>query len=139
MIEAPATISAIDGDHALVVMDETGCGRCHEDGGCGGQNIGKMFCHSPRSFRVLNPGHACVGDRVNVAIAEGALRRGAMLAYGLPLLTLFGGALGGSVIAGESGALIGAVLGLLAAWLLVRYKTRARVAGHTHMLPYIRY
>ena len=104
MIDAPGTITALDGEYVIVRMEETGCGRCHEDGGCGGNNLGKMFCSTPRTFRVLNPGAAGVGERVNVVIADGAIRRSALLAYGLPLVALFAGALAGLVLGGDGGA-----------------------------------
>jgi sigma-E factor negative regulatory protein RseC len=138
MIEASGTVTAQDGRYAIVLMDETGCGRCHEEGGCGGNNLGKMFCRTPRTFRVLNPGNAAIGARVTIAIAEGAVRRSALLAYGLPLLALFVGAVGGSALAGEAGAIAGAIGGLLFAWLVLRYP---RLLGKLdqHSQPYIRY
>ena len=138
MIDAQGTITAVNGDTAEVLMDETGCGRCHEEGGCGGHNIGKMLCASPRTFQVRNPGNSAVGDRVTVVIAEGAVRRSALLAYVVPLLALFIGALGGSALAGELGAIIGAVGGLLGAWLILRY-VQAHGAPDRHSRPYIRY
>lgn len=101
MIDAPGIVTALDGDFAIVRMEESGCGRCHETGGCGGNNIGRLFCSAPRSFRVLNPGKSSPGDRVVVAIDEGALRRSALMCYGLPLLALFIGAFCGSALAGE--------------------------------------
>ena len=138
MIDAKGTITAVNGDTADVLMDETGCGRCHEEGGCGGHNIGKMLCASPRTFQVLNPGNSAVGDRVTVVIAEGAVRRSALLAYVVPLLALFIGALGGSALAGELGAIAGAVSGLLGAWLILRY-VQARSTPERNSQPYIRY
>ena len=36
MIDVTGTIVELDGDYAIIRMDETGCGRCHEEGGCGG-------------------------------------------------------------------------------------------------------
>ena len=138
MIDATGIITALDGEYAIVRMDETGCGRCHEQGGCGGNNIGKMFCSTPRIFRVLNPQKACIGDQVNVVIADGAVRRGAILAYGLPLLALFVGALGGTVLAGEIGAIGGAAAGLLGAWLTLRY-SQLRSTSDTRSQPYIKY
>lgn len=120
MIDAQGTITAVDGDYAIVRMDETGCGRCHEQGGCGGNNLGQMFCSTPRTFRVSNPGKAAVGDSVRVAIADGVVRRSAVYAYGFPLLALFVGAIGGSVLAGEAGAIVGAFGSLLGAWFFLR-------------------
>lgn len=138
MIDAQGTITAVNGDTADVLMDETGCGRCHEEGGCGGHNIGKMLCASPRTFQVLNPGNSAVGNRVTVVIAEGTVRRSAVLAYVVPLLALFVGALGGSVLAGEVGAIVGAVSGLFCAWLVLRY-AQAHGSPDRHSQPYIRY
>jgi len=138
MIDALGTIVALDGEYAIVSMDETGCGRCHEQGGCGGNNIGKMFCNAPRTFRVLNPGSSAIGDRVTVVIAEGVVRRSAALAYGLPLLALFAGALIGSSLAGEMGAIIGAIGGLSCAWMGLRY-AQLRGSPDKRTQPYIRY
>ena len=138
MIDAQGIITAVNGDTADVLMDETGCGRCHEEGGCGGHNLGKMLCRSPRSFRVLNPGHSAVGERVTVVIAEGAVQRSAMLAYVVPLLALFVGALSGSALAGEAGAIVGALSGLLGGWLILRY-AQTRGSPDRHSQPYIRY
>lgn len=138
MIDAQGIITAADGDHAIVRMDETGCGRCHEDGGCGGNNLGKMFCSAPRTFRVLNPGKLPIDQRVTVVIAEGAVRRGALLGYGLPLLLLFVGAFTGAIVADDLGSIVGAVGGLASAWLILRY---AQLHGtpNQRFEPYIRH
>lgn len=120
MIDAQGTVSAVDGDYAIVRMDETGCGRCHEQGGCGGHNVGQMFCSTPRTFRILNPAQAAVGDSVRITIADGAVRRSATYAYGFPLLALFAGAIGGAALAGEPGSIVGALGSLLGAWFLLR-------------------
>jgi sigma-E factor negative regulatory protein RseC len=136
MINAHGTIIELDGEYALVRMDESGCGRCHEPGGCGGNNIGKMFCSAPSVFRVLNPEQTAVGVQVTIAIAEGVVRHSAMLAYGLPLLALFLGAFCGSIVAGESGSIIGAVCGLLVAWTVLRFAHRLRSPGRQFQ-PYI--
>lgn len=138
MIDAPGTITALDGEYAIVRMDETGCGRCHEEGGCGGNSVGKLFCNAPRAFRVLNPGNSGIGERVIVVTAEGAVRRSAILAYGLPLLALFVGALGGSAVAGELGAILGSVGGLLCSWLALR-RAQQRGTLDPRSQPYIRY
>lgn len=137
MTEAKGTIISLDGEHAIVRMDETGCGRCNEPGGCGGQNIAQMLCSSPRTYRVLNHAKAAVGDHVRVTIAEGAVRHSATLAYGLPLLTLFSCALGGNALAGEPGAISGALLGLLSGWLIFR-RNQVRSARDERFQPFIR-
>ena len=78
MIEARGKIAAIDGDYALVSISDTGCGRCHEAGGCGGNNLTQMLCTSPKTYRVLNPRQARVGDSVVVVVAEKSVFRGAV-------------------------------------------------------------
>lgn len=116
MIETHGVVTALDGSHAIVRMEEAGCGRCHEPGGCGGQNIGKMFGGGPRLFRVGNPTNACIGDHVGVVVKNAAVHRGALIAYGAPLLALFLGAFLGRYLAGEMGSIIGAVVGVVSAW-----------------------
>lgn len=138
MIDAHGTITALNGEYALVRMDETGCGRCREHGGCGGSNINRIFCSEPRTFHVLNPRKSAIGERVTIAIAEGAIRRSAALVYGLPLLALFVGALGGLTLAGETGAIIGSAIGLLFSWLLLHRAQQSTTPDHRFQ-PYIRY
>ena len=137
-IEASGTITALDRPYALVSMEDTGCGRCHETGGCGGNTMSKLFCSTPRTFRVLNRGALGIGDRVTVVIAEGAVRRSAALAYGCPLLALFAGALAGSFFAGESGAMAGSLCGVIAAWAALHGVHRRR-AAKSRCEPYIKY
>ncbi len=61
MTDAQGTVIALEGDEAVVRMDEAGCGRCHEKGGCGGQNLGRMFCSTSPTYRLHNPGGLRVG------------------------------------------------------------------------------
>lgn len=137
MIEAKGTVVSVEGALAEVRLDETGCGRCHEEGGCGGHNLGAMLCRTPRIYRVDNPAKAQVGQRVTIVVAEGAVRRSATLAYGLPLFVLLLGAASGQVVSGELGAIAGAVLGLLSGWGVSRILQRKRATEGLHQ-PYIR-
>jgi sigma-E factor negative regulatory protein RseC len=137
MIDAQGTIVSVDGEHAVVRMDETGCGRCHEPGGCGGYNIGRMLCTPPRDFKVMNPKLLSVGSRVTVAIAEGSVRRSAIIAYAFPLLILFLGASGGLFFAGEIGAIAGSLGGLFLSAFAIRPLV-ARSASIRHASPFIR-
>jgi sigma-E factor negative regulatory protein RseC len=138
MTDAPGIIIALDGEYAMVLMEKAGCGRCNEEGGCGGNNLGNMLCGSPRTFRVLNKGNSVIGDRVTISIAEGAVRRSAVLAYGLPLLALFVGTLAGSALAGETGSIVGAIVGLTSAWSTLRY-AQIRGTRDSRYQSYIRY
>lgn len=133
MLDAAGIVVALDGDYAVVRVDEGGCGRCHEQGGCGGNSIGKMFCAEPLTFRVLNPKRAAVGEFVTVVSENGLVRRSALIAYGLPLLVLFSGAILGGALAGDAGSIFGALFGLLMSWLALRF---ARLRAQTK--PFIR-
>ncbi|MBS1188948.1 MAG: positive regulator of sigma(E), RseC/MucC [Rhodocyclaceae bacterium] len=129
-------VRALDGREAIVEVEQGGCGRCHEKGGCGGQHLTQMFCSGPKTYRVDNPGGAVVGEKVDVAIVAGALRRTANLAYGLPLVGVIAGAALGMQVAGNPGAMAGSGAGLLIAWLLVRWKVNPGT-GNSDARPYI--
>lgn len=135
--ETQAVVTALDGNYALVRTEAGGCGRCHEAGGCGGANISQMLCNNERTWRVLNPHGAKVGELVRVAVADGALSSGAMLIYVLPLSCFIGGALFGVSLFAETGAIVGAGAGLALAWLVVSRRARQRRCDprfHPHIL-----
>lgn len=131
-----AVVRLVDAGEALVEVAQGGCGRCHEKGGCGGQQLTQMFCSGPRQYRVDNAIGAAIGDRVTVAVAPGSLRQSANLAYGLPVLALVAGALAGGALAGDGGAMLGGAVGLVTAFILVARKS-ARVAGNPASRPHI--
>ncbi|MDR2113577.1 MAG: SoxR reducing system RseC family protein, partial [Candidatus Accumulibacter sp.] len=121
MAEVRGTVTALDGEHALVRITGEGCGRCHEAGGCGGDGgFARMFCRSPKIHRMPNPRGAKPGDEVTVVVGDRTLFRSAVAGYVLPLLGLFPGAALGLELAGEAGSMIGALCGLAAAWGLQR-------------------
>jgi sigma-E factor negative regulatory protein RseC len=138
MAEARGTVIAQDGDRALVHIAGEGCGRCHEPGGCGGHSLALAFCLSPRIYRVLNSRGARVGEEVVVVICERALLRGALAGYVLPLLGLFLGAALGLGLAGDTGSMIGALIGLLAAWALQRTRRVRDVLSGSDSEPRIK-
>lgn len=126
MNETTGIVTAIDGRYAVVRTEENGCGRCHENGGCGGVRVSQMLCTSPRVWRVLNPRNAQVGETVRIAVASGAVSASATLIYVQPLLLLFGCTLIGSLLAGEGGAIAGSILGLAVAWFWVSWQQKRR-------------
>lgn len=131
-----AVVRALEGARARVDVEAGGCGRCHEEGGCGGQQLTQMFCSGPKSYFVDNDLGAQVGDRVTVAIASGAIRQTANLAYGVPLTATITGALVGMWLSGDLSAMAGAVLGLLGSIFYVRYRTVSR-SGKISARPHI--
>lgn len=130
-------IRSVDGPHAVVEIEHGGCGRCHEPGGCGGQQLTQMFCSGPKSYLVENTCGASVGERVTIAIDAGAVARTANLAYGTPLLGAIGGALAGTALAGDIGGMVGAAAGLLAAYAIIRRRGNRNTgnpASHPHIV-----
>ena len=123
-------------EQADVEVEQGGCGRCHEEGGCGGQHLTQMFCSGPRHYQVENSVGAQVGDRVNIAIVPGSVRQTANLAYGFPLLGALGGAMLGALVAGDHGAMLGCLAGLVMAFIVVALRSR-RPSGKLAERPYI--
>jgi sigma-E factor negative regulatory protein RseC len=131
-----AVVRELQEDIALVEIEQGGCGRCHEKGGCGGQSLTQMMCGAPKRYRVANDIGAAVGDRVTVAIAGGSVRRGANLGYVLPLTASIAGALLGMRLGDDPGAMLGGASGLLVAFLYVRRRL-AKGDGFCEGRPHI--
>lgn len=131
-----AVVRALEGRDAVVEVEAGGCGRCHEKGGCGGQQLTQMFCSSPKTYRVDNSLGANIGDRVTVAIAAGSVRRTANLAYGVPLTATIIGAALGTPLAGDAGAMLGAGVGLVISFIYVRLRSQGGSGNFTER-PYI--
>lgn len=140
MIETQATVTAQEGDYALVEANQGGCGRCHEQGGCGGNNASRLFCHGPRHFRVLNPLGVKVGEKVLVGVPDGAVSHSVLVLYLLPLALLVLGAVAGAALmpgARDAAAAAGALSGGCLAWFLAR-RLQARNAHSPRFQPVVR-
>jgi sigma-E factor negative regulatory protein RseC len=131
-----AVIRALDGKEALVEVEAGGCGRCHEKGGCGGQQLTQMFCASPKTYRVSNNLGLDIGDRVTLAIAAGSVRRTANLAYGVPLTATIIGAALGTLLAGDFGGILGAAVSFALSLFYVRMRSHD-ASGKFSERPYI--
>jgi len=132
-----AIVRAVDGDQAVVEVKAGGCGRCHEEGGCGGQSLTQMFCSGHKTYRVDNPSGAKPGEQVTVAISAGSIRRTANFAYGLPLLATIAGAVLGMSLSGDAGAMLGAVGCLALSILYVGFRSRGgsgNIADRPHIV-----
>src|SRR4051794_4144843 len=90
LVEATARIVTFDRGLAWVEPEPgTSCGSCASAAACGAKGIGTAASKlESRRFRLAVPADIAVGDRVVVGIANDALVKGALVAYGLPLLTL---------------------------------------------------
>lgn len=112
-------VTAVDGDTATVEVGvaENGCGRCHEVGGCGGQNLSRAFCHKKRHIVVANTLGVAVGNRVEIGLDDGVIGALATRVYVVPLLGILAGAMVGQAWAndGSLGGVAGALAGFAAA------------------------
>jgi len=135
-ITIQAIVRTLDGTSAHVEVEQGGCGRCHEAGGCGGQQLTQMFCKGPKIYMVDNIIGAKVGDRVTVAIDAGSVSRAANFAYILPLTAIFVGAVLGTLFGGDLSAVIGAGIGLSIAFLYVITRSRSNT-GNLAERPHI--
>jgi sigma-E factor negative regulatory protein RseC len=140
--ESEGRVVRVHRDEAVIEAEaRPGCGRCDETQGCATGTLGKLFCRSPRQFRVRNDVGARPGDRVVVAVAEGVLWRSALAAYGPPLLLLLAGAVSGAALAPEPGgrdlyAALGALLGLAGGAMTARLASAA-LSSRPEILPRI--
>lgn len=131
-----AVVRGLDQADALVEVESAGCGRCHEEGGCGGNNLTQMFCSGKRLYRVTNTIGASVDEHVIVDISPGSISRSANIAYGIPLgLVLLFAMLGGGIF-GDIGAMVGAAAGFLIAMAVLRIKMMSGT-GNQMDRPYI--
>ena len=133
-MESKAIVSRIEGQFAVVeVMPAgSGCGRCHEAGGCGSNLLNQSLRPKKLNFyRLPNRIGAKVGDCVVVAVPEGAVLRAAALAYLLPVLFLIvGAAIGTALSDHDVSALAGAGAGLALGLLVLRVaQSRLSMAG----------
>ncbi|MFZ2972267.1 MAG: SoxR reducing system RseC family protein [Ferribacterium limneticum] len=135
MVSEQTTIKAIvrtlDGKFANVEVEHGGCGRCHEEGGCGGQQLTQMFCGGQKTYRVENTIGADIGERVTIGIAAGSVSRTANFAYILPLTVTIVGAALGALFGSDFSAIIGAGIGLSIAFLYVIARSHGKTGNLT--------
>lgn len=108
------------------------CGACKARSACGHHMINQQQSGQRARLRVPEADTSAyqVGDTVTLGLPEGALMRGALWVYGLPLLLLFLGALIGAslpVTTVDASALLG-MGGLLAGFVINRVMSHR--SGH---------
>jgi len=122
MIEAPGIVDEV-GDTAVWVRlteQETGCGRCHEPGGCGGVRIAHAFGKPNDRFRISDVTGFAEGDLVQLVADDRAALYAGLTSYGWPTLGAILGAAVGTRLDAEPGAAIGLGVGLVLAALMAR-------------------
>lgn len=111
-----------------------GCGVCAGQG-CASRRIAELFQRVPRQYQVESHVALSAGDHVIVGLPEGSVLRSALILYGMPLILMLAGALLAQLwFAGDVGAVVGAVAGLLLSGIFI---ARASLKHLTSMLPMV--
>jgi sigma-E factor negative regulatory protein RseC len=127
MNESEAIVRRLDGDHAWLDL-RSACDACGESGGCGlSDGKGKPL------QRLRNDVGARVGDTVILSVPDGIVLKAVIYCYLLPLSLVIGLAASGMAFAEEAGAIVGAGLGLLSGWIILR-RSGIRLARPTMRL-----
>ena len=125
MLEMRAIIVQLNGQYALVQVNQgNGCEQCNGKG-CGTGKLSQLFCSKPRQFQVDNLINADIGDDVVISVADGAVLRGIGLVYLFPLLLLVLGAMFGSIFVvqpeqRDGYAAMGALFGLAVGFVIAK-------------------
>lgn len=131
-LKTQGVVVAVEGDYARVeYTPQSACGGCQSASGCGTSALSKLFSStSSAPVTVINQLNAKVGDRVVLTLDESIVVRHAFMAYGLPLIGLFTGAitlkaLASAIFEGletllDWAAVFGGGMGLLLGWWITR-------------------
>lgn len=106
------------------------CANCPTPGACQTGLLG--LANRPRRYRLDNELELCVGDHVNLVMAQGRLWRAALASYLMPVLLAIAGAAIGQWWAGDAGAVAGMFSGLWLGFVLLR--RHVVHAHHAHSL-----
>lgn len=90
MIEEKAYIVDVEAPFAWVeTQRKSSCSACQLNKGCGTATLNKVLGQKRTQLKVLNPKGYQVGDQVILGLEEGALLKGSLLLYALPLISMF--------------------------------------------------
>lgn len=123
MIEGFARVVAVESSRVWLEPEQTAsCGTCSSVGLC---SIGKdaLTARKLAARRFQLPGDLGlkVGERVVVGVRDDTLVKGAMTAYGVPLLTILAGGIAGQEWGHSDGlAALGAAVGLAVGLIVAR-------------------
>lgn len=144
MITERAQVLRIENDTAwLQCASQAGCQRCAEGRGCGGGLFSRLLRgrlqEIPVNIRDLPAGESlAINDWVMLGLEPSAVQNAAFLMYGLPLALLMTGIIAGDGLAGDAGALTGAVIGLAGGFMLAR-TLAGKLLGNGRLQPRILY
>jgi sigma-E factor negative regulatory protein RseC len=131
VVEERGVVVRVAGSRAEVeFVRQAACGSCSAKTACGSGVLGELFGRKRHRVWIDNTVNAATGDHVVVGIREGEFVATSLMAYLLPLLTLFAGALAAeSVLGGAGGTELPVVLGAMTGLALGLYALRRWMAS----------
>ena len=89
MIEEKARVIAVENDQLLLEAETSAaCNACQVRQGCGTSVLSRWLGRRFSRFQAPNTVNARVGDEVIVGLAEGAMLKGSVYVYLLPLVSM---------------------------------------------------
>ena len=125
--EVAVVVEAGDGYAWVETRRQSACGACSASDGCGTATLAKVWGDQRTRVRAIATLPLRPGDAVIVGLAEGALLRGSLLIYLLPIVLLLAGALLGQAAfagAGEEPVILSGAVGLGLGFLAARVVSR---------------
>ena len=90
MIEEKAIIVNVENEFAWVeTQRKSTCSACQVNKGCGTSLLSNVLGQKRTRLKLKNPGGFQAGDHVVLGLEEGALVKGSLLLYALPLVFMF--------------------------------------------------
>lgn len=137
--ERARVLRVADGVAWVQCESQAGCARCAAGEGCGAGLFSRLLRGRLQELPVRLPGNLerepFSGEWVLIGLSTAAVQNASLLMYGLPLAGLLGGAVAGSLGAGNDlFALLGALAGMTAGFVLARWRA-AHVAGDGSLQP----
>lgn len=137
MIHAEGRVVAVDEAGASVWVEvaarAAACGSCASSSSCRTDMLGGVGQGAARRYRVHNVIGAKVGDRVSLAVADGAILYASWFSYLLPALLAIAGGAVGQRLGGDVPALAGTVLGLLIGFGHLGWRGRRQLPSGTEL------
>ncbi len=122
MISVPVrVISATDGLAQVEASAQSGCGGCTSRSNCGVSGLGKYISAGRKTVAVQCGAKVQAGDELQLQLSEADLLKAGLLAYVIPsVLAVAGAGVATALDWGDSGAALGAGIGMVAGLLLGR-------------------
>jgi sigma-E factor negative regulatory protein RseC len=125
MIEESGTVVSVEPDYAWVeTRRQSTCSVCVARHGCGTATLARILGNRRTRLRVVTQSEIAPGEEVVLGLDEGALVRGSVAVYLVPLVLMIAFAIGAESLFGSRSsdelALAGAMTGLVCGFAWVR-------------------